>query len=148
MSVGIFTDKKHQPTEAEILEALGTTLPLWEALIRFIRKAYPVQEDFKFLYGKNYGWGRRFRVKGQQLTSLFPASGHFKAQVNLSPESVVNAQRMDLGESAQTTIERAHPYPEGCWLFIPVQSERDLNDVQQLLAMRAEDKHIHRKPSA
>ena len=148
MSVGIFTDKKHQPTEAEILKALGATLPLWEALIGYIREAYPVQEDLKFLYGKNYGWGRRFRVKGQHLTSLFPASGHFAVQVNLSSEAIQKVQNMNLGENAQIAIASAHPYPEGRWLFIPVQSESDLKDVQMLLAMRADEKRIRQKQSS
>ncbi len=65
MSVGIFTDKKQQPTEAEVQAAIGPRLSLWQELIQFIRETYPVQEDFKFLYGKKYGWAWRFRVKTQ-----------------------------------------------------------------------------------
>jgi hypothetical protein len=47
MSVGKFTDKKHQPSETEILAAIGPRLPIWQELIGFIREKYPVQEDFK-----------------------------------------------------------------------------------------------------
>lgn len=72
MSVGVFTDKHHEPTETEILEALGSKLALWQDLIEFIRETYPAQEDFRFLYGKHYGWARRFRTKGRLLTSLYP----------------------------------------------------------------------------
>jgi hypothetical protein len=54
MSVGKFTDKKYQPAEAEVLAAVGPRLPIWQELICFIREKYPVQEDFKFMYGKNY----------------------------------------------------------------------------------------------
>jgi len=143
MSVGAFTDRKHEPAETEILEALGSKLPIWQDLIRFIRKEYPAQEDFKFMYGKNYGWALRFRIKGQLLTSLYPGTNRFTAQVNLSPEAIERAQRMKLGQSAQQAIERAHPYPEGRWLFIPVESEEDSRDIQQLLALRAETKRLH-----
>jgi len=142
MSVGVFTDKKHHPTETEILEAIGSKLSMWKDLIRFIRENYPAQEDFKFLYGKNYGWGLRFRIKGQLLTSLYPGKDGFSVQVNLSPEAIEKAQSMKLGQSAQQVIDRAHPYPEGRWLFIPIESEKDICDIKQLLALRVETKGL------
>ena len=144
MSIGVFTDKKHQPADAEVLEAIGVRLPLWQDLVRFIRETYPAQEDFKFLYGKTYGWALRFRIKGQVLTSLYPTQGGFTAQVNLSPEAVEQAQSMELGHNVQQAIERANPYPEGRWLFIPVESEEDVRDVQRLLALRVETKHLQK----
>jgi hypothetical protein len=106
-----------------------------------------VQEDFKFLYGKNYGWARRFRIRGQLLTSLYPVKGGFTAQINLSPNGIEKAQNMKLGKNVQMAIERAHPYPEGRWLFIPVESEKDIQDVERLLALRVEDKHPEKEPS-
>jgi hypothetical protein len=148
MSVGTFTERKHQPTDAEIRQAIGPILPLWQTLIGFIRDKYPVQEDFKFLYGKNYGWAWRFRIRGQFLTSLFPAQGCFKAQVNLSPAAVDVAQGMQLGKNVQQAIAHAHPYPEGRWLFIPVESEQDLQDVQRLLDLRVETKRLLKVRSA
>jgi len=140
--VGIFTDKKHQPSDAQVLEAIGSRHSLWHNLIRYIRAKYPVQEDFKFLYGKNYGWGLRFRVKGQLLTSLYPRKEGFTAQVNLSPAAVEKAQRMKLGQSVQQAIERATPYAEGRWLFVVVETEDEMRDIQQLLALRVETKHL------
>ncbi len=142
MSVGAFTDRKHQPTDAEIRKAIGLALPLWQALLHDIREQYPAQADFKFLYGQNYGWAWRFRIKGQLLTSLYPAQGCFKAQVNLSPEAVEATRDMPLGDNARRAVDGAHPYPEGRWIFIPVESERDLDDVRRLLALRAESKRL------
>ena len=147
MSIGIFIEKKHQPTDTEIRQTIAPRISLWEALIDFIRNKYPVQEDFKFLYGKNYGWARRFRIRGQLLTSLYPVKGGFTAQINLSPNGIEKAQNMKLGKNVQMAIERAHPYPEGRWLFIPVESEKDIQDVERLLALRVEDKHPEKEPS-
>jgi hypothetical protein len=60
MSIGLFTDKKRQPSDAEIRAALGDRLPLWEELAQSIRQSYPAaQEDIKFLYGQKYGWALR-----------------------------------------------------------------------------------------
>ena len=142
MSVGVFTDKKHQPTDDEVLAAIGSRLPLWQELVRHIRAEYPAEEDFRFLYGKSYGWALRFRIKGQLLTSLYPTQGGFTAQVNLGPAAVEQAQGMKLGENVQQAIARAHPYPEGRWLFIPVESEQDLQNMVRLLALRVETKRL------
>ncbi|CAG1009206.1 hypothetical protein ANAEL_03774 [Anaerolineales bacterium] len=142
MSIGLFTDKRRQPTDAEIRQAVGPKLSLWEAFIGHIREKYPAEEDFKFLYGKNYGWARRFRIKGQLLTSLYPTNGGFTVQINLSPDAIEKAQNMKLTQNARLAIECANPYPEGRWLFIPVESKSDLQSVQQLLALRVENKNL------
>ena len=142
MSIGLFTDKSSQPTDAQVRDAVGAKLPLWQELIRAIRERYSVQEDFKFLYGKKYGWALRFRIKGQLLVSLFPTQGGFTTQVNLSPDAIEKAIAMKMSKNVQQAIARAHPYPEGRWLFIPVETEEDLNDVQRLVEMRAHTKRL------
>jgi hypothetical protein len=148
MSVGVFTDKKHLPDDADVRQAIGPNLPLWDALVAFIRDTYAAQEDFAFLYGKNYGWARRFRMRGQLLTSLYPAHGRYVAQVNLSPAAVERAQGMALGDNVQQAIARANPYPEGRWLFIAVASEQDVQDVQRLLALRVETKRLQKEAAS
>ncbi|MGD0707055.1 MAG: DUF3788 domain-containing protein [Anaerolineaceae bacterium] len=138
MSVSFFADKTYQPADAEIREAIGPLFSTWQELAQWIREKYPTQEDFKFLYGKNYGWGLRFRIKSKPLITLYPGQGNFTAQVILRPEAIEKVQSTKLGQNAQQAIERATPYPEGRWLFIPVESKSDLEDVQRLLALRVE----------
>jgi hypothetical protein len=145
MSIGIFTDKNHQPTDAEIFETIGQMLPAWQVLIKFIRENYIVQEDFKFLYGKKYGWALRFRISGKLLTSFYPTQNGFTAQVILSPAAIKKAQSMKLGKNVRRVITKAHPYPEGRWLFIPVESERDIRDIQRLLVLKSETKRLRKK---
>jgi Protein of unknown function (DUF3788) len=142
MSVGKFTDKKHQPTEAEVLAAVGTRLPLWQELLSFVRTNYPVQEDFKFMYGKNYGWAYRFRIKGQFFTSFYPAEDGFAVHVNLSPSAVEQALSLPPGKNVQQAIERAIPYPEGRWLFIRVESQEDAADIRHLWTLRLAMKRV------
>ena len=55
MGKGVFTDKEHEPTPAEIADALGTRYPLWETMNRFVTDNYRTQREFK-CYGRNYGW--------------------------------------------------------------------------------------------
>jgi len=140
MSVGVFTDKNHRPTDNEILKAVGPRLSTWQELIRFIREEYRVQEEFKFLYGDKYGWGLRFSTKGKLLTSLYPVQGGFTVQIILRPEAVEKAQSMKMGRNVRQAIARAKPWPNERWLFIPVESKKDFQDIQQLLALRVEAK--------
>jgi len=142
MSIGLFVDKGSQPTESQVRAAIGDRLLFWEELVRHIRVQYPAEEDFKFLYGKKYGWALRFRIRGQLLTSLYPTNGGFTVQINLDPEAIEVAQSLMLGENVQRAIARAHPYPEGRWLFISVESENDLWDTQRLLALRVQTKRL------
>jgi hypothetical protein len=138
MSVSTFADKNHQPTENEIREAVGAQFPFWQELTQWLQDKYAVHEELKFLYGKNYGWGLRFRIKGKLLTALYPGAGYFIVQIILRPEAIEKAQGMKLGKNALQAIERANPYPEGRWLFIPVEAQNDLMDVQTLLTLRTE----------
>jgi len=142
MSIGLFTDKGKQPTEIQVREAVGSRIQLWDHLIQTVQKQYPVQQDFKFLYGKNYGWAVRFRIKGQLLTSLFPTQGGFVAQVNLSPDDIRKVLALKMSRNIQQAIERAHPYPEGRWLFIPIETKEDMRDVQRLVELRAHSRHL------
>jgi hypothetical protein len=136
MARGIFTDKEHRPTTEEIFAAIGPSRPLWEGLARFIADNYRVQQDLGF-YGKNYGWALRFRKGGKALLSLYPGREEFTVQIILGEAQVEEALGLALGQNVRKAIEDAHPYPEGRWLFIKVASKHDLDQVKQLLTVKA-----------
>jgi hypothetical protein len=140
MGIGLFTDKGHPPSDTEILAAVGPKLDLWQRLLQFIRTSYRAQEDLKFMYGHPYGWALRFRARGKLLTALYPTDSGFTVQIILSTAAIEQAQRLALGPHVQGVIAQAHPYPEGRWLFIPVEAERDAGDIEQLLPLRAHTK--------
>jgi hypothetical protein len=135
MSVGVFTDKAHQPTEEEMLAAIGARRSLWEQLILYLRESYRCQEDVKF-YGKNLGWAVRFRKGGIALVSLYPGADEFTAQLILGASLTEKALATTRTETARQALETAHLYPEGRWLFVRIESEAELGDVQQLLALK------------
>jgi hypothetical protein len=137
MAIGVFTDKLHQPTTAEIVAAIGSKQPLWDNLIAFIADSYRLKSDFAF-YGKNYGWALRFRKAGKALLSLYPGQESFAAQIIISQAQAEKALTSGLSKKASKIIEDAHPYPEGRWLFIKIESEQDLNDVKQLFMIKSQ----------
>jgi hypothetical protein len=136
MSVGCFTDKQKTPQQNEVKTAIGACFPLWQELITHIQDTYTPREEFKFLYGRNYGWGIRFQAKSKLLACLYPTSGYFTVQIILNPAEVEAVRSMDPGEGVVRAIDAATPYPEGRWLFIPVESQAGLEDIKKII-------HLH-----
>jgi hypothetical protein len=136
MSIGLFDDKKHPPSEIEISAAIGPMLNEWQASIEWVRTNYPVRDELKFMYGQKYGWGRKFQVGGSLLACLYPTRNGFTAQVILNNTALAKADQLKLKKSARQAIAKATPYPEGKWLFIPITCRGDLLDFQQLLVLK------------
>ncbi|MGD0764862.1 MAG: DUF3788 domain-containing protein [Dehalococcoidia bacterium] len=136
MSIGCFTDKTRPPTTEAVGEALAGPLPLWSDLLGLISELYGVDGELRF-YGRNYGWALRFRKSGRALLSLYPGSGSFTAQIILSRAQADEAIGLALGRKTREALESAHEYPEGRWLYVPVESDEEVRDIQQLLALKA-----------
>jgi len=136
MSIGAFTDKQHQPTMDAVLDSIGAGRPAWESLDQYISENFRVQRDLRF-YGKNYGWAVRVRKGGKALLSLYPRQDGFTVQIVLDESAVQSALRLKLGKNTRRAIEAAHPYPEGRWLFIAVESAKDVTDIKHLLDLKA-----------
>ena len=70
------------------------------------------------------------------LSNPSPGSGFFTAQVVLSPRLVGQAAELPLEAKARGILESTHEYPEGRWLYLPVSSSRDVEDVQRLVSLK------------
>lgn len=135
MSVGLFVDKAHQPAPEELREALSGALPLWNDLVDFLRDGCGCDGELRF-YGKNYGWALRFRKWGWALISMYPGNGSFTAQVVLSPRLVAQAAELPLAAETKSILESTRDYPEGRWLYVPVSSSSEVEDVQKLVSLK------------
>jgi hypothetical protein len=142
MSIGAFTDKKQRPSESEIRDMIGAGLSDWEELVQFVVEQYAPDEEFRFMYGKKYGWALRFQMRGKLLTSFYPTDGGLTVQINLGPAAIDQALAMNLGGNVLSVISQATAYSEGRWLFIPVKSLQDIQDLQRLIALRVETRRL------
>ena len=135
MPIGFFLDKEHQPSPDEMLAAMGASAPLWERLVRFIADTYQMPGEWSY-GGKKYGWNLWYRKGGKSLTSLYPQQGHLVAQVVLGREEGERALALSLGDHVGGMLRDAPLLHDGRWLFIPVMSETDAADVEQLLLVK------------
>jgi hypothetical protein len=135
MAVGYFLEKTHEPTQEEILAALGASAPLWQALLDFIATSFAIPPVFSF-GGKNYGWNLWYKKSGKALTSLFPQKDYFVAQVVLGKDQVEKALALELGDKVGRLLRETPQFHDGRWLFIPVSDQVDLLDVEKLLLLK------------
>jgi len=139
----MFIEKAHQPTIKKILAAVAPRQPLWKEVVEFLRERYSAKEDFLF-YGEKYGWALRFRKGGKALASVYPTPGGFTVQVVLPAKDVEKSESLKLGRHVRQIIAKAHPYPEGRWLFVPIKSAKDVRDIQELIALKAAAGHVRK----
>ncbi|HVN14143.1 MAG TPA: DUF3788 domain-containing protein [Anaerolineales bacterium] len=141
MSIGIFLDKEHQPTMPEVLGTIGTKQPLWEELTQFISSNYPIPGEWNF-GGKNYGWNLWYRKSDKTLLSLFPQQDSFVVQIVLGKDQAEQALDLKLGAHVGTVLREASQLHDGRWLFIPVKTEKDVKDIQQLIQVKRKPKPL------
>ncbi len=139
MSIGIFSEKEHQPAMNEVPDALGSKQPLWEELTRFIAENYPIPGEWQF-GGKNYGWNIWYRKGGKTLITLYPQQGGFVAQIVLGKDQVEQALNLKLGKNVGTILQETPQLHDGRWLFIKVKIAKDVKDIQQLLQVKRRPK--------
>jgi hypothetical protein len=135
MSLGIFLDKEHRPSEKEIERALGKRYVLYEALIDFMKRSYQLGGELSY-GGKNYGWNLWFRKSGKTLLNLFPQDGFYIAQVVLGKEQVEKAKVLKLGKRVAEVFSKASQFHDGRWLYAPVKTAKDAKDIQELVALK------------
>ncbi len=133
MTESCFTDPKHQPTPQEIRSALGTCFLLWERLTSFIENSYQIEGTWSTWGPAKSGWNLRYRRKGKALAALHPQQERILAQVVLGKAQAERARQLKLGKKVSRILRAAPQLRDGRWLFIPVTSESDAEDVEKLL---------------
>lgn len=78
----------------------------------------------------------KYRKGGKTLMSPTPDDGGFTVLVVLGEKETKAARELDLGEHVRRVFEDARQLRGGRWLFVPVESERDLEDIEALLAVK------------
>ena len=135
MSIGYFLDREHQPSEADMEAALGSSWQWWKTLTDFIAENYQIAPELNF-GGKNYGWNLWYRKSGKSLTSLYPQRGSFIVQIVLGKDQTQTALTMEFCREVGRLVRETPQLHDGKWLFIPVKTAAELRDVEKLLLLK------------
>ncbi len=133
---GCFIDRTQEPGNAMLRAVLARASAAWDDLETHLAGAYGLEGSLHFMYGKRYGWALRFERGGRLLLAMYPNRGHLTVQIILGRAQVAVADAMSLPSSLRHVLDAATDYPEGRWLFVPVKTRKDAQDVKALIALK------------
>ena len=134
MSKAVVNDSDAPPSEADLERLLGPASVAWRT-VREGLAAMGATAAWSW-GGAKSGWELRCTRAGRPFTTLTPQRGAFQALVIIGPSLAAEAAALPLNRAARKTFDAAHPYRDGRWLFLPIASRGDAEDVLVLLELK------------
>lgn len=110
----------------------------WMGLLEFIEANYPGVFAPDWIYGgKKYGWGLRFK-KSKSFCTLIPGRNRLVVQIVLGATERQETEKVlpTLSPGTRKTYAEATTYHDGKWLAIVADSDRTVDDIERLLAIK------------
>lgn len=124
------------PDAAAFELAAGTRRRLWRRIVDWLSATYGVQGE-PLWSGSPDGWVLRFRRGGRALLTLVPRPGDLRAMVVIGPSAWGSVQANELSPATRTAWESARPYPDGRWLWLAVDGDAAVSDIERLVATKS-----------
>ncbi|MBS1804639.1 MAG: DUF3788 family protein [Acidobacteria bacterium] len=132
-----FIGKSDTPTHAEVAEALGEKVKLWDEFIAWMSEKEGVSDqEWKGVVVKKYGWSLRLKKKGRNIIYLSPGKDCFMASFVLNDKALRVAKEAHLAKSVQDALEAAPKYPEGNGVRLLVRREGDLAAIRKIVKIK------------
>lgn len=132
-----FIGKADTPTHAEVAEALGPKVKIWDELVQWMsEKLGASEQEWKGVVVKKYGWSLRLKKKGRNVIYLSPGKGCFMASFILSDKALDQAKHAHLPKAVEDVLAAAPRYPEGNGLRLLVDRASDLAAVRKIAAIK------------
>lgn len=136
-------DTGEPPTPSQLEAWLGKdAYEFWQRITQWIERNYQQIFSPEWLFGGiKYGWSLRYK-KARSFCTLIPEKNRCANQIVFGAEERARVEtiRNNLSESTQQSNDRATTYHDGKWRFLTVDSDRIVNDLERLLAMKRKRK--------
>jgi hypothetical protein len=139
INANVFAGQAKQPTEAQLVAALGDCYELWQQLITDLKDKLAIDTAEWHMSSVKLGWSLRLQAKKRNIVYLSPRDGYFLASFALGDKAITAARKSDLGSRALDIIAEAKRYPEGTAVRIEVRSESDLLTVEKLAKIKIDN---------
>lgn len=131
-----FVGRKQQPSEQEVLAALGPSATLWKDLTAWLADQQGVAKREWKSSSLKYGWSLRFKRKDRTVIHLAPCARCFRAALILGNEAVKAALHSDLPRNVVKAIANAPHYPKGTGVRLTVKRAGDLAAIRKLTLIK------------
>jgi hypothetical protein len=126
-------DKTRVPDGTALAAELGPAKTLWEGLVGHIVETYPpVSEEWTFYRS----WSLRLKRKKRTVLYLLPREGMFLCAFVFGGQATEAARRSRLPKAVLKTIDEAPVYPEGRGFRLEVRTDRDVETMKRLAAIK------------
>jgi hypothetical protein len=137
------TQPDNPPGDAEMEIWMGPKAHrYWKHVMLLIGQCYPNVFTPEWLFGgKKHGWSLRYK-KGRSFCTLIPEKNRFQLLIVFGAEerAKVEAMKNRLSTNTQKKYDDATTYHDGKWLLLSVDTDREVEDVMQLLAVKRKPK--------
>jgi hypothetical protein len=133
----VFLDKQNQPSQLDIMEALGQASDLWLELINYLQTNYDFSPELSF-FTKKYGWTIRYRRKGKTICYLFPQINAFSVLLILGNKQAEQALKIqkDLTPDTLSIIINTPQLHDGRWMWFKISNQVHVEDIKLLLKIK------------
>jgi hypothetical protein len=138
------TAHEKPPSDTAIADWIGKeAYKYWEFVTQLIDQAYPNVFAPEWIFGgKKHGWSLRYR-KSKSFCTLIPEKNRFALLIVFGAEerAKVEAMRDSLTRITQKEYDEATTYHDGKWLLLTIDSDRVVDDLMLLLAVKRKPKN-------
>ena len=131
------------PTPKQIESWIGKiAYGYWTRLADMISGNYPDVFTPEWLYGgKKHGWALRYK-KSKSFCTFIPEKNRFAIQIvfGAKEREKVESIRSSISEATLAEYDQAKTYHDGKWLYLSVDSDTVINDVELLLSTKRKPK--------
>jgi len=113
-------------------------------ITKTIERRYPGIFITEWLYGgKKHGWSLRYK-KGKSFCTLIPEKDRLKIQLVFGAAERLKVEDIHggLSSSVRNQYDTAKTYHDGKWLFLIVDSDEILDDIETLLTVKRKQKNL------
>lgn len=130
------------PTNADIQDFVGEAVPNWNRLVTYLEETYKTRPQIDYSKcSAQPGWNVKYKKGSKSLCTLYPMSNYFIALVVVGAKEEEEVEvAMAAGMFSQYVKElygRTIAYPMGRWLMIEVRGSEVIDDIMNLIRIRA-----------
>ena len=132
-----FIGRADQPSDTEVVAALGEAAPLWSELIEEVSSdGGNLTQEWKGVVANKYGWSLRLKKKSRNILFMSPCHNCFRVAFTLSDKAVIAAKEAHLPKAVAEALETAPRYPEGTGLRLTVNRSADLPAIRKIARIK------------
>jgi hypothetical protein len=138
------TEPGKPPTPSQIAAWIGKdAYEFWKRITHSVEQNYPNVFSPEWLFGgEKHGWSLRYK-KGKSFCTLIPEKNRFAIQIVFGAEERAKMETMrdKLSPRTQREYDKAATYHDGKWLLLSVDTDKAVDDVERLLAVKRKPKN-------